>query len=659
MPFLDNPAVLVRWLLLAVLLAPLLAAAAVAVSRGSARRVAAGFATYHVVATAALLALTVGALSQRGDNLGRTRLADRFEPLGVPGNTSDLPDQDGYETRWTLFELAPTGPQVPPAAVQFYVGLDGLNVWLVAMTSVMTLVAVLASWHLPADRRPGFLAWLFVLQTGATGAFVAFDVVLFYVFFELTLIPAFFLIGKYGVGGNRREAARTFVVYTLFGSLLTLAGLVGLVVTNPTPVSPQSAEPRAFYGLAPMADGNHLSPLPGPVTFSLPRLMHNVWVWNELARYKSRRSEFVLGRDGPAAARGDADKMRAAVAGATADRDRRSAVQLLLFALLVAGFAVKTPVVPLHAWLPPAYTEAPLGATLLFSAVLAKLGTYGMLRIVLPLCPDAAVEHGLAVFGTLGAVGIVYAGLCAYAQRDLKLLAAYSSVSHLGFVVLGLFACNAEGVSGAALHMVNHGLTAGGLFAVLAVLHDRYRTLDQNLYGGIAAKFPGFAVLTVVICLAGIGLPGLNSFVSEMLLMAAVFDPANRSLGGLPLAAAATAGLFLSAWYIIAMLKRVFFGPLREPAHDPAVAPPFGRVEWVALGLPAVLCLALGLFPQPVLHTMRADAAVLDRHLNSARERAGMTARPQTRADGPEEPAPPVGPPPRRPNAPMPGGPPQ
>ena len=322
----------------------------------------------------------------------------------------------------------------------------------------------------------------------------------------------------------------------------------------------------------------------------------------------------------------EADRLAAERDATAASWDRRRATQVWLFVLLVAGFAVKTPIVPFHSWLPAAYAEAPLGATLLFSAILAKLGTFGLLRVVLPLCPEPAAVYGLPVFGTLGAVGVVYAAFCAYAQRDLKLLAAYSSVSHLGFLVLGLFALTAEGITGATLHMVNHGLTAGGLFAVLAVLYDRYRTLDQNAYGGVAATMPGYAVLTMVLCLAGIGLPGLNSFVSEMLLMAALFDPLNAPLGGFALAVAAAAGLFLGAWYTISMLRRVFFGPLRTP---PTETPAAGltRTEGFALGVPAVLCLALGLFPQPVLDTISADAAILAKHVRAGRERVGQGQR--------------------------------
>ncbi len=623
----DNVALLRRVLLLVVLFAPLGFALLTVGSRGLARRLAAGLAAVHVCLTGGLVAVCAGDFHQRGERLaaGLSRPTDGFRPIAVPGDTSTQPDLDDGETAWTLFELAPTGPGVPPAAIQFYVGLDGLNLWLVALASVMTLVGVLASANVAADKPGRFFAWLFALQCFVTGAFVSYDLVLFYVFFELTLVPAFFLIGKYGVGGGRREAARTFVLYTLFGSLLTLAGAVGLVLTNPTPINPVGAEPRAAYVITLRPDGALQLPAAGPVTFSIPRLMQNVGTWALTADYTVRWAEARAA--GPDVSLAEAGRLRAEVTAAEVARDRRQRTQLWLFVLLVAGFAVKTPIVPFHSWLPAAYAEAPLGATLLFSAVLAKLGTFGLLRIVLPLCPDAAVAYGLPVFGTLGAVGVVYAALCAYAQRDLKLLAAYSSVSHLGFLVLGLFTLTPEGITGAALHMVNHGLTAGGLFAVLAVLYDRYRTLDVNAYGGLAAHLPGYAVLTMVLCLAGVGLPGLNSFVSEMLLLAGLFDPAHAPRWGFPLACAAVAGLFLGAWYTFTMLKRVFFGPSRTPPAGPPA--PLTRAEGIALGLPAVLCLLLGLFPQPVLQTMTADAAVVVEQVRAARDRtAPPPARP-------------------------------
>ncbi len=190
----------------------------------------------------------------------------------------------------------------------------------------------------------------------------------------------------------------------------------------------------------------------------------------------------------------------------------------------MAGFMVKVPIWPFHTWLPAAYGESPVGVTILLSALLAKLGTFGILRFVLPLTPDAAVMYGLPVIGSLAAFGIVYAALCAYDQKDIKLMIAYSSVSHLGFLVLGIFAFNAEGLSGAVLHMVNHGLSTGALFALLAFLIDRYRTTQVSQFGGLMGRFPNFALLTFVICLASIGLPGLNNFVSEMLMLAGLFD---------------------------------------------------------------------------------------------------------------------------------------
>jgi NADH-quinone oxidoreductase subunit M len=282
---------------------------------------------------------------------------------------------------------------------------------------------------------------------------------------------------------------------------------------------------------------------------------------------------------------------------------------------------VKVPLVPFHTWLPAAYAEAPPAVTLLLSALLAKLGTLGMLRIVIPLCPHMAVEYGLTVFGTLGAVGVVYAAFCAYAQKDVKMMAAYSSVSHLGLLVLGLFALNPEGLTGAVLHMVNHGLTAGGLFAVIAILYDRYRTTDMTHLGGLMARHPVLAFFTVVICLAGVGLPGLNNFVSEMMLIGAVVTPWNTAAMGYGLAAAAAAGIFLSAWYTFTMLRTVFFGPVRTPAHDtgtPAPTDLTGR-ETLALGLIAMLCLALGLYPQPVIDVVKGDVAVVAQTLTNAR----------------------------------------
>jgi NADH-quinone oxidoreductase subunit M len=644
----DNPVPILRIALLVVLLSPLGAAVACGLA-GAAGRNPRRFAVWFSVAHLGLTAVLVGGVSvqltHRGDPVGmgapRFHADPGFKPIAVPGDPGfgDANSQ-AHETAWGLLPLGPRpGPDIPPPEVQFYFGLDGLNVWLVGLASLMTLVAVLVSWDPVTERPGGYYGWLFALQAGIIGALTAFDVILFYVCFELTLVPTFFLIGSWGVGGGRRDAARKFFLYTLFGGLLTLTGLVGIVLTNPTPLHPTSVNAKPLYGPVPTPYGP-VSPREGPITFSAPRLMQNVEAW---ALSKWFQAGFARVREGTAAGRLEDAKARAtgpddpAVQRAEADLraaerrrtetvaewDRHRVIQAWLFVALVAGFAVKVPIVPFHTWLPAAYAEAPTAVTMLLTALLAKLGTYGLVRFALPLSPDAALAYGLPVLGTLGAVGIVYAAMCAYAQRDLKLLVAYSSLSHLGFLVVGLFSFNKEGVTGAVLHMVNHGLATGTLFALLGFLAVRYRTLDMNQYGGLWGKFPGYAFFAFLICLASIGLPGLNNFVSEMLMLAGLFDPAlTRSLG-YGLAVAAAFGILLSAWYTLTMLRRVFFGPLREPPGAVGVVRgPDGR-ETVAYALPAALCVALGVCPQPVLDTMRADAEVVALFGDHARRKDG------------------------------------
>jgi NADH-quinone oxidoreductase subunit M len=295
----------------------------------------------------------------------------------------------------------------------------------------------------------------------------------------------------------------------------------------------------------------------------------------------------------------------------------------------MAGFMVKVPVWPFHTWLPSAYAEAPTGVTILLSALLAKLGTFGIVRFVLPLTPDAALLYGLPVVGTLAAFGIVYAALCAYDQKDIKLVIAYSSISHLGFLVLGIFAFNAEGLSGAVLHMINHGLSTGALFALLGFLLDRYGTTQVSRYGGLMRRFPNFAVLAFVICLASIGLPGLNNFVSEMLMLAGLYNAENPRVPHLGLAVTAAIGILLSAWYMLTMMQRVFFNPVKEPVSVEPAPADVSRREFAAFGTLAGLCLLLGLYPKPILETMRWDVQQLSTIGHMARDRANRDPHPQ------------------------------
>ncbi len=618
-------------LLLTVLFAPLLAAACLAILRpakaGTARTIAVWTSAFHVLLTVALFVLYSGHVNQ--DN----SLSLGFQPKVVPGDPGSMSDSDviTYKTNWTLLSLSPDGVSAP--TVQFFVGLDGLNLLLIGLTSLMFFFAVLVSWGTITERAAPFYAWLFVLQSCVNGAFASFDIILFYVFFELTLIPSFFLIGQWGTGGARRDAAKKFVLYTLLGSLLTLIGIIGIVLTNPIPVHPTTNKPF-YFEPTPRAmttvenEGNtYVNGKTGPITFSIPILMKNVSMWDSMEYYSVGHAENRLARATPAG-RATAESE---LATAQQNLAQRRSMQFWIFLALMAGFAVKIPIVPFHTWLPSAYGEAPIAVTMIFSAILAKLGTFGIIRIVIPLLPEMCVLYGLPLFGTLGAIGIVYAAFCAYAQRDLKMLAAYSSVSHLGFLVIGLFSLSREGLSGAALHMVNHGLTAGALFALLAFLSRRYRTLDATQYSGMWAKYPRFSFYFLIIALASVGLPGLCNFVSEMLMLAGLFDPRNVVIFGRGLAIVAAVGVFLASWYTFTMIRRVLFGPVVEPPalnDGAAITGDVHAREVIPLMAMSALCIGIGLFPQPLLDVLQTDTRRLAGIVDRARYRLDPQAIP-------------------------------
>ncbi|MCC6492405.1 MAG: NADH-quinone oxidoreductase subunit M [Pirellulales bacterium] len=450
---------------------------------------------------------------------------------------SPIRPQVEYRKPW----LTLGGAAEQPVILEFHFGLDGVSVAMIVLTALLTVACVLISWESIRERESEFYAALLILETGLIGVFCAFDALLFYVFFEFTLIPLFFLIAIWG-GPQRRYAAVKFFLYTLAGSLVTLLGLVTLV------------------GSA--AAGGLESPC------SLPQLA--AWY-----------------RDNPLS----------------------PSWQMVVFLALAAGFLIKVPVFPFHTWLPLAHVEAPTAGSVLLAGVLLKLGTYGFLRLCLPMLPAACLSVGVPMAAVLGVVGIVYGSLCALVQRDVKKLVAYSSVAHLGFCMLGLFALNSEGVTGGVLQMINHGLSTGALFLIVGMFYERYHTRLVDDLGGLANRLPLMAAGMVFVSMASVGLPGLNGFPGEMLSLAGMFKRH-------PLyAAAGASGLILGAWYLLTMLQYVFFGPLKEPVHGASAhSHPVRDISLRELGslVPiAVAILWIGLTPQPLIDMIRPDVEAI------------------------------------------------
>lgn len=471
-----------------------------------------------------------------------------FEPAFVPGSPGErvtlkngipVTEYDAHATTW---ELIPLGK----GAIQFYIGIDGLNIWLIVLTAVLMLPTVLISWNSIQERTNEFFAWLLILKAAMIGIFLSFDIVLFYVFFELSLVPLFFLIGIWG-GSERRYAARKFFVYTLVGSLITLLGVLAVVF-----LCHQTS---------------------GRLTFSIPELVQNV-------------QQALQSGGGP----------------------WTPAVQTWVFLALMIGFMIKVPLLPFHTWLPLAHVEAPTAGSVDLAGVLLKVGCYGFLRLCIPLVPDAALSVGVPLVTFLAALGIVYGSFCAFAQDDMKRMIAYSSVAHLGLCMLGMFALNTTGIAGSLLQMINHGLSTGMLFLMIGMLYDRYHTRRIADYSGMSARLPLIGAFFVFTVLTSVGLPGLNGFVGEAMVLMGVFDW-ELSTGSFPLyALLGCSGIILGAWYLFTLTRAILFGPVHEPHHDghEPVKDMNGRELAIIVPL-AILCLFLGLYPQPILKTAEPD----------------------------------------------------
>lgn len=381
--------------------------------------------------------------------------------------------------------------------IKYLVGLDGLSLLLFMLTTFMGPIVILSSWNSITKHLAGYLSMLLLLQTASLGVFASLDLMVFYVFFELSLIPMYFLIGIWG-GADRIRATIKFFIYTLVGSLIMLVGLI-----------------YVGYDAGAFMDG---------VTFTTD--------WRFLSS-----DAYRIGLE----------------------------QQTYLFLAFALAFCIKVPLFPFHTWLPYAHTEAPTAGSVVLAAIMLKMGTYGLIRVCLPLFPNAFMEFA-PYMATLAVIGIIYGALVAMVQKDVKKLVAYSSVSHLGFVVLGIFALNTVAVQGAIIQMINHGLSTGALFLIVGMIYERRHTRMIKDFGGIAKKVPVFTVMFMIATLASIGLPGLNGFIGEFLILNGSFfsELYDNSI----FAILAATGVILAAVYMLWMFQRVMFGPLTNEENE-------------------------------------------------------------------------------------------
>jgi NADH-quinone oxidoreductase subunit M len=434
---------------------------------------------------------------------------------------------------WWAFDVAQGGmqlvssaPWIPRWGISYQVGIDGISLFMVLLTTIMMPLSVLASWTSIVRRERAFYALMLTLLTGLVGVFLALDLFLFYVFFEVMLIPMYFIIGIWG-GSNRLYAAIKFFIYTMAGSLLMLVAIVVMAWK--------------------------ISAVTGVLSFSYDHLLENAGTLGSAAPW--------------------------------------------LFAAFALAFAIKVPIFPLHTWLPDAHVEAPTAGSVLLAAIMLKIGTYGFLRFAVPFFPQVALSPAVSrLMVLLAVIGVIYGALVAMVQPDIKKLVAYSSVSHLGFVMLGIWGVSLISVQGALMVMISHGISTGALFLLIGMIYERSHTRQIEDYGGIARVVPLFSLILTVVALSSIGLPGLNGFVGEFLVLLGSFGTYPWATG------IATTGVIFAAAYLLWALQRMIFNRLDKPDNERLLDL---TPRELAVLVPLLVGIVwLGLYPGPILRRM-------------------------------------------------------